>query len=283
MTKTQMEKLLTGSLKEMGEKMKVLEGLDDVDRKLEKLDNLDRIVSKLDSMEDNINATWADITDIKRDTGELKSEIDTIKGRLDVAEQTAAKTTDLEKKLQDMEKLQQDMKEKIDFMSKTMAYQQGMLESTDAKFRNKHIILYGVSEDDTTLGNSDLERVTKIIQQTRALTDVGDIQVRRLGEVQATENRQFPRGLHVTLDSADKQWKVLQNAKNLKNAQGFERIYIMKDKHPTVRAEESRLRKKLKEEKAKPGNTACDIKYDYKKRELLKDGIVIDKFCPSFR
>ena len=206
MTKPQMEKLLTGSLKEMGERMKSLEKLEHVDKKLEKLDNLDRIFTKLNSMEDNINATRADITDIKRDTGELKSEIDTIKGRLDVAEQTAAKTTDLEKKLQDMEKLQQDMKEKIDFMSKTMAYQQGMLESTDAKFRNKHIILYGVSEDDTTLGNSDQERVTKIIQQTRALTDVGDIQVRRLGEAQATENRQFPRGLHVTLDSADKQW-----------------------------------------------------------------------------
>ena len=44
----------------------------------------------------------------------------------------------------------------------------------------------------------------------------------------------------------------------------------------------NRLKKKEKEEKDNPDNAGSTIRYDYKKRELLKDNKFIDRFCPSF-
>ena len=40
--------------------------------------------------------------------------------------------------------------------------------------------------------------------------------------------------------------------------------------------------KKVKEEKQKPGNTGVDIKYDWKNRVITRDGVIIDRFRPSF-
>ena len=56
------------------------------------------------------------------------------------------------------------------------------------------------------------------------------------------------------MDCHDKQRKILENAKNLKEVPEYGRIYIRKDTHPTVRVEQNRLRK-IEKEKAKPQNT----------------------------
>ena len=56
-----------------------------------------------------------------------------------------------------------------------------------------------------------------------------------------------------------------------------------KNKHPTVRHEQNRLRKRKKEEKGKSENTNYTIRYDYKRRVLLRNNQVIDRFYPSFR
>ena len=156
-----------------------------------------------------------------------------------------------------------------------------MLESTDAKFRADQIIIYGIEETGETLGTDDLERATKVIEKTNALSLIGTLQVRRLGNTQDNQSR--PRPLLVILDDRGKQKKIIENSRNLKDVQGYRNIYIKKDKHPTVRFEENRLRKRAKEEKNNPLNSHCKITYDYKNPVFLKYDTVIDRFLPSFR
>ena len=204
-----------------------------------------------------------------------------MKGRVDNTESLAAHNIDLQTKLQEMHQQQQDMNTKLDFLSKTVVYQQSMLESTDAKFRANQIIIYGIEENGETLGINDQERATKIIEKTNALSSIGSLQVKRLGNTE--ENQIRPRPLLVILDDREKQKKIIENSRNLKDVEGYRNIYIKKDKHPTVRFEENRLRKREKEEKNNPLNSQCRITYDYKNRVLLKDDTVIDRFLPSFR
>merc|ERR1712055_566068 len=105
------------------------------------------------------------------------------------------------------------MEERLQYLAKTVTYQQGMLGSTDAKFRATHVIIYGVPENESTLGDNDSDRVLKVIEETKALINesVGDIKVKRLGEVPASQN--WPRALHVTLKNHEQQLKILDNAK----------------------------------------------------------------------
>ena len=75
----------------------------------------------------------------------------------------------------------------------------------------------------------------------------------------------------------------MDNTKALKDIQGYKKIYIKRDTHPSIRKEHARLIKKEKAEKEKPGNVGIEIKYDRKRRVLLRAGDVIDKFNPSFQ
>ena len=62
----------------------------------------------------------------------------------------------------------------------------------------------------------------------------------------------------------------------------YSRVYIKKDTHPVVRKEIGRLRQKERDEKNKAENTNVEIKYDAKNRVLTRDGIIIDRFTPTF-
>ena len=42
----------------------------------------------------------------------------------------------------------------------------------------------------------------------------------------------------------------------------FDKVYLKADIHPVFRKEDVRLRKLVKDERAKPANAGCDIKYD---------------------
>ena len=59
-------------------------------------------------------------------------------------------------------------------------------------------------------------------------------------------------------------------------------VYVMKDVHPAVRKEMARLRQREKDEKEKPENVGVTIVFDWKKRVLLREGSIIDKFSPHF-
>ena len=59
-------------------------------------------------------------------------------------------------------------------------------------------------------------------------------------------------------------------------------IYVKKDLHPATRKEWKRLRDVVAAEKAKPVNQGCAITLDYKSRQVTRDGVVIDKWRPTY-
>jgi len=69
----------------------------------------------------------------------------------------------------------------------------------------------------------------------------------------------------VTVEDPQQRDTILQQAKNLKNADGpMSKVYMKKDLHPAVRKEMNRLRKREKEEKEKAENVGVNISYDCK-------------------
>ena len=202
MDKPQLESLITGSIKELGERVDVLDSINSKLGKLDKLDSIEREVrensQQLGIMNQKLTETQAEITQIKQNADDLRAEIENLKGRVNNNESLAATNNDLQTKLQAMQQQQQDMNTKLDFLSKAVVYQQSMLEYTDAKFRADQIIIYGIDENDVTLGTDDLERAKKVIEKTNALSSIGTLQVRRLGNTQTNQSR--PRALLVTLD-----------------------------------------------------------------------------------
>ena len=121
-----------------------------------------------------------------------------------------------------------------------------------------------------------------MIEPTNAITieELGEVTVKRLGEEQRNGRA---RPLHITLESHDKQWKILKKAKDLRDIPTFKDIYIKKDMHPAIRKELVRLRKREREEKDNPDNRGITIEYDWKARTLKRNNIIIDRFNPHFQ
>ena len=77
--------------------------------------------------------------------------------------------------------------------------------------------------------------------------------------------------------------RILQNTSKLKHAGNtFQRIYVKKDIHPAVRKELNRMHLAEREEERKPENQGREVKYDPATRCLTVDGMVVDRFKPTF-
>ena len=87
----------------------------------------------------------------------------------------------------------------------------------------------------------------------------------------------------VTLENTDVKDKILSEAKKLKSAgQLYKKIYIKRDVHPAVRREWKRLYDTLEVEKNKPENVGHSVTIDKRKRQIIRDGQVIDKWNVNF-
>lgn len=87
----------------------------------------------------------------------------------------------------------------------------------------------------------------------------------------------------MTLENQDQRNDILRVAKNLKERGGvFTRIYVKKDIHPATRRDMARLRTRENEERQKPDNQGVEITFDWRRRVLLRDGVVIDGYLPNF-
>ena len=62
----------------------------------------------------------------------------------------------------------------------------------------------------------------------------------------------------------------------------FRKVYLKKDIHPAVSKEWKRIRDAEKREKENPANQGVEIKLNPDTRELMRDGVVIDRFTPSY-
>ena len=175
--------------------------------------------------------------------------------------------------------LDQILRDSINETDEAHAYHQRMLEELDSRSRRNNLILIGVPEEEGS-DESDLEKVVSIVKKTDSSISLRRDNfkcVRRLGLINSR-----PRPLLITLDDHETCKEILMNAKNLKDVSDCASIYIRKDTHATLRYEANRLRIREKTERNMPENSNADIYYDRKTRALFKNGIIIDRFRPSF-
>ena len=71
--------------------------------------------------------------------------------------------------------------------------------------------------------------------------------------------------------------------KELERSRGITEKCLHKERCPSSYQErERRLRAREREEKEKPDNAGVNIVYDWKRRVLLRDGVIIDRYSPRF-
>ena len=123
------------------------------------------------------------------------------------------------------------------------------LESLDGRDRRHNLIVTGVSEDVNELGNSDTEKISRIMEAAEwGEEDRSRWSIKRLGQ----RDDRNKRPILITVNSQNQRDSILRKVKNQKNAQQLvTSVYIKKDVHPAVRKETARLRKREREEKEK--------------------------------
>lgn len=152
--------------------------------------------------------------------------------------------------------------------------QQRYLEILDRKDREKNLVITGVPDENEALegATSERDKLIKIWSEAGIQDEVGTH--RRLGAMGAQNRR---RAILISVDSKEARDRILGKAPQLKQAgRAYEKIYIKKDVHPSIRNEWKRLHDAEKAEKERPENAGCVIHLDTRERKLYRDGIVID-------
>ena len=168
----------------------------------------------------------------------------------------------------------------MDKLFGTVAAQQKMLEHLDAKERACNVIITGLSEtNDVDGARSDTEKVGKVFDEIGAGTS-SHFTTKRLGPPRQDSSA---RPILAVLDKAEKRSDILTKAAALKNSQSLGTVRIKKDQHPAIRREWRRLYEAQERESAKPENAGHSIEFDRKKRVILRDGVVIDRWSMSFQ
>ena len=160
-----------------------------------------------------------------------------------------------------------------------IAQQQRFTEQLDARDRECNLVVTGVPDGQESLAGmtNDMDKCKHILEIVEA-SDI-KIAVSRLGVF----DQDSARPILVRTSCRAERDRVLEKTKKLKDAgEPFKGIYIKKDVHPSVRREWSRLREAEKAEREKPINQGCDIRFDTKRRELLRNGVVIDSWRPQY-
>ncbi|MPC64024.1 hypothetical protein E2C01_058134 [Portunus trituberculatus] len=156
------------------------------------------------------------LTAIVKELGELRQVIQTSK-------------TDVDKKLEEMQ-------EKIDTQSLIIWHQQMFLEKIDRKERENKLVLLGVADQNEAMegATNDEDKIKKIWEAIGDSTEVHSH--RRLGILDPSGTKRRPILLEVA--SITDRDAVLEKAKRMKTlGTPYDKIYIKKDTHPTVRQE----------------------------------------------
>lgn len=173
------------------------------------------------------------------------------------------------------------MQQEIDKQAEIIARQQRFLEQLDRKERENHLIVLGVPDGGEALDGetSDEGKLKKIWSQMEVPYDA--ISHKRLGRMDAQQTNNRKRPILVVVSTRYVRDNVLENARKLKSASAqYNRIYVKKDVHPSVRNEWKRLRDAERAEKDRPENVGCVIRFDVKERKLYRDDVVVDQWTP---
>ena len=175
------------------------------------------------------------------------------------------------------------MQQEIDKQAEFIARQHQFLEQLDRKERENHLIVLGVPDGEEALDGetSDEEKLRKIWTQMGVPSDI--VSHRRLGRLDAQQGGSRKRPILVVVTTKYVRDDVLANSRKLKDSSSqYNRIYVKKDVHPSVRNEWKRLRDAERTEKDRPENVGCVIRLDVRERKLYRDDVVIDKWNPLF-
>ena len=224
---------------------------------------------------------------------DLKACMDALVAPL-LAELQALRTTltqqqeETNRRMDRLEERQAKQDEAIEKQNETLRNHQRAMERADERERETNLIVLGVPDLHESLegATTDDAKIEKV--WSAAHVRVPFRSCRRLGRERpppaqgAAEGgapaRPHRRPLLVTVASREERDAVLQRAKELKDAPGYERIFIKKDVHPDVRGEWNRLRAAEKREKERPENQGCNIRLNVRERKLYKDDVVIDQW-----
>lgn len=169
-------------------------------------------------------------------------------------------------------------------MKAALLQHQRYLESLEAEKRASNLIITGVPEQNIKYkdktASTDQEKCNLLLTVI-GTPNLAINEIQRLGK--PPNDPQQKRAIKVTLHDPKQRNNVLEAAKKLKDIEGqIGRIFIKKDVHPLTRKELNRLRDSAKTEKEKPENAGQDVKYDHVNREVLVNGVVVDRFQPVF-
>ena len=164
--------------------------------------------------------------------------------------------------------------------------QQRFLEEVDAEKRAKNLIVLGVSENDFNVNeqtmHTDMDKVGAVLNAIGFREPHNIVSVQRLGKEDPNARR--PRPIKVVFTNSEDRQKSMTLQKNLKGTLGgaLANVKVKRDTHPAIRKEFGRLFSAEREEKEKPENVGKEVSFDLKRRVLLVDGLVVDRFKPSF-
>ena len=165
---------------------------------------------------------------------------------------------------------------RLDEQDKIIAKQQRNPESLDREKRENRLVVTGIPENEDFEGeSSDNQKLAKVWEALEI--NVKPRSFVRLGK----ESSSRKRPILVTLDSRHERDVILEKKLNLKKKESTKLVFVKNDSHPNVRDEWRRLFAAEKTEKERPENVGVEVRLDTRKRELLRDGVVIDSWKPT--
>lgn len=172
-----------------------------------------------------------------------------------------------------------DLEDQVNKQSEVIMQQQHFLEAVDRRERETKQVVLGVPEEEEVLGGAVSEE-----EKIRKVWNVMEEEFKICSHHRLNRKVQHgrKRPILVTVESKQVRDSVLSKTRKLKDATApFDRIYVKKDVHPSVRKEWKRLRDAEDAEKQRPENEGRVTRLDVRERKLYCDEVVIDRWNPA--
>lgn len=177
----------------------------------------------------------------------------------------------LEREMVSLKNDNEELRNQMAKQAEVIKQHQIFLERVDQKERAPNLLMLGIDEDSTPDEGKAMQIIEKLSDNTRE--EIRIEKTKRLGAPAGGKKRP----LLVMLVNASDRDDLVERARNRRDL--GEGVRVKKDSHPAVRAEWKRLFEQKEAEEKKAENAGCTITLDMRKRQLLRDGQVIDSWC----
>jgi myosin heavy subunit len=256
----------------------VNKGLKDLEKKFDEVKKDIKVVAETKGEVDN---KLKIIEDLKKGIKEMKdltkgvNEVESMKEQLQELKEFAASQSDTAK---EMEKF---VEVKCKRTAKEMKGE--MVESLDIEQRKFNVIVHGVEEvEDDSVDNlgcqsRDHAKVKEIMDQgLKFNADIHVVKVFRIGKPRTDR----PRLLKVELKTVEGKMEILRRAKNLRNCEGFQKVFIVPDLTRKQQEVDKELRDQVKKFRSEGVQQVM-----IKKGKVIKNegGTQVVLYCPTLK